>query len=65
MRKIELTMTEMKKYQTIKTVCEGKKKKDRTCVELGLSKRQVQSFDFDLQGKRKNCSHPWQPKQKT
>lgn len=34
-------MTEIKKYQTIKAVCNGKKKKDRACVELGLSKRQV------------------------
>lgn len=41
MRKIELTMIESKKYLVIKAVCEGKKQKNRACVELGLSKRQV------------------------
>ena len=41
MRKIDLTMTETRKYQTIKAVCNGRKTKDRACVELGLSRRQV------------------------
>ncbi|NKZ21274.1 helix-turn-helix domain-containing protein [Streptococcus ovuberis] len=31
----------IKKYLVIKAVCEGKKQKIRACVELGLSKRQI------------------------
>jgi hypothetical protein len=34
-------MNEMKKYHTIKSVSEGKKKKERATVELGLTRRQV------------------------
>lgn len=34
-------MTEVKKYDTIKAVCDGRKTKDRARVELSLSKRQV------------------------
>lgn len=34
-------MTELTKYSVIKAVAEGKKQKNRACVELGLSRRQV------------------------
>jgi hypothetical protein len=34
-------MNEMKKYHTIKSVSEGKKKKERASVELGLTRHQV------------------------
>lgn len=53
MRKIELTMTETKKYTLIKAVCEGKKQKSRACVELGLSRRQVNRLvlAYEAQGK--------------
>ena len=34
-------MTETKKYKVIKDVADGKKKKERACVELGLTRRQV------------------------
>ncbi len=34
-------MVKTKKYYIIKAVCEGKKQKNRACVELGLTRRQV------------------------
>lgn len=54
MRKIELTMTESKKYLAIKAVSEGKKLKKRACVELGLSRRQVNRLlkAYQEKGKR-------------
>lgn len=55
MRKIELTMIESKKYAVIKAVCEGKKQKNRTCVELGLSKRQVNRLILAYQEKGKSA----------
>ena len=55
MRKIELTMTETKKYVTIKAVCDGKKSKNRACVELGLSRRQVNRLVIAYQDKGKQA----------
>jgi hypothetical protein len=34
-------MNEIKKYHTITSVSEGKKKKERASVKLGLTRRQV------------------------
>ena len=55
MRKNELTMTETKKYITIKAVCDGKKTKNRACVELGISKRQVNRLVIAYQNKGKQA----------
>lgn len=41
MKRILLTVNELKKYRVIKLVHDGKKKKQRASVELGLSLRQV------------------------
>ncbi|WP_303975236.1 ISNCY family transposase [Streptococcus merionis] len=46
-------MSESLKYKTIKAVYEGKKKKERACVELGLSKRQVNRLILAYQEKGK------------
>lgn len=41
MKRIQLTMSGMKKYLVIKAVCEQKKSKKRASVELSLSLRQI------------------------
>ncbi|MBF0781024.1 helix-turn-helix domain-containing protein, partial [Granulicatella sp. 19428wC4_WM01] len=41
MKRIELTVNEIKKYNVIKAVHHGKKTKQRACVELTLSLRQI------------------------
>lgn len=41
MKRIKLTVNEIKKYKVIKAVADGRKQKRRACVELGLSIRQV------------------------
>ncbi|SQG19202.1 transposase [Streptococcus sobrinus] len=48
-------MTETKKYITIKAVCDGKKTKNRACVELGISKRQVNRLVIAYQNKGKQA----------
>jgi transposase-like protein len=53
MTRILLTMNEMKKYHTIKSVFEGRKKKERASVELGLTRRQVNRLlrAYEVKGK--------------
>ncbi|MDR2975894.1 MAG: helix-turn-helix domain-containing protein, partial [Streptococcaceae bacterium] len=41
MKRIDLNVTETKKYQTIKLVAEGRKTKQRASAELALTVRQV------------------------
>lgn len=48
-------MTESKKYLVIKAVCEGKKQKNRACVELGLSRRQINRLVSAYQEKGKKA----------
>ncbi|HEL0624364.1 TPA: helix-turn-helix domain-containing protein, partial [Streptococcus equi subsp. zooepidemicus] len=48
-------MIESKKYLVIKAVCEGKKQKNRACVELGLSKRQVNRLILAYREKGKSA----------
>ncbi len=55
MRKIELTMTESKKYLVIKAVCDEKKQKNRACVELALSRRQVNRLMIAYQERGKKA----------
>ncbi|PLV70094.1 transposase [Streptococcus pneumoniae] len=39
MKRIQLNMNETKKYLVIKVIAQGKKTKNRACVELNLSER--------------------------
>ena len=41
MRKVDLRMNEMKKYEVIKDVVYGKKSKARAEIELSLTRRQI------------------------
>jgi hypothetical protein len=56
-------MNEIKKYHTITSVSEGKKKKERASVELGLTRHQVKHLlnSYEAKGTgTQNLSIPYQ-----
>jgi len=52
MKRIDLTTLEINKYQVI-TALYKKKKKDRACVKLGLSRLQVNTLILDYKQEEK------------
>ncbi len=55
MKSIQLNMNETKKYLVIKAIDQGKKTKNRACVELNLSERQSNRLLLAYQQKGKEA----------
>lgn len=54
MRKVELRMNEQEKYETIKVVAEGRMKKEKAEIRLGISRRHLNRLvsNYHLYGKK-------------
>ena len=63
MRKVELRMNELIKYETIKELVEHGGNKNRVALKLGITIRQVNRLikKYKEKGKSRLCSwEPWQ-----
>lgn len=65
MRKVELRMNEIKKYEVIKELVEHKGNKKHAAIKLGLSERQINRLIKKYKEKGKLRIRTWKSLQKT